>query len=179
MSLVQRLAAAWRALVSPSALPAPMPEDPTLMLQRDLAAIRLDLQETQAALVAERARTAALDKAQATLVQEGITAHLEALFIDLAAPLSQLRLQAALLDAGTAVAAADVMALARRCIAVVERAGLEPIGTTGEVMPFDPETAQALGEGVQIAPGDTIRIRIAGYRYHHRVLRKAFVEQER
>lgn len=149
------------------------------MVQRDLAATRLDLQETQAALGAERARTAALDKAQATLVQEGIAAHLEALFTDLAAPLSQLRLQATLLDAGTAVAAADVMALARRCIAIIERAGLEPIGMTGEVMPFDPETAQPLGEGAPIAPGDTVRIRIAGYRYHRRVLRKAFVEQEK
>lgn len=179
MKLVQRLAAAWRAMVSSATTPEAMPEEPTLALQRDLAATRLDLQETQTVLATERAHSAALEKAQATLVQEGIASRLEALFTDLAAPLSQLRLQAALLDAGTAVATADVMALARRCIAIVERAGLEPIGTTGEVVPFDPETAQLLGEGVPLAPGDTVRIRIVGYRYHLRVLRKAFVEREK
>jgi molecular chaperone GrpE (heat shock protein) len=147
-------------------------------LQRDLAATRIELQEARAALATERARIVALEQAQAAQVRDQVESHLEALFTALAAPLSQLRLQAALLEAGTAVAAADVMALARRCIGEIERAGLEPIGVTGEVIQFAPESAQPLTEGGRLTPGDRVRVRFVGYRYHGRVLRKALVEHE-
>jgi len=46
------------------------------------------------------------------------------------------------------------------------------------VIPFDPEVAQPLGENAQIAPGDSVRVRCIGYRYHGRMLRKALVERE-
>jgi molecular chaperone GrpE (heat shock protein) len=178
MQLMQRFSTAWRALVCPASPPAATDDEPTVALRRDLAATRLDLQETTAALTAERARLAALEQAQAAQVHDRVESQLEVLFAALAAPLSQLRLQAALLDAGTAVAATDVMALARRCVAEIERAGLEPIGATEEVVRFDPALAQPLMEGVQMAPGDEVRVRFVGYRYHGRVLRKALVERK-
>ena len=170
MQLMQRLSTAWRALVCPAPPPAAMDDEPAVALRRDLAATRLALQEAQAALATERARLAALEQAQAAQVRDRVASQLEALFATLAAPLSQLRLQAALLDVGTAVAATDVMALARRCMAEIECAGLEPIGATGEVVQFDPALAQPLTERAQIGPGDTVRVRFVGYRYHGRVL---------
>lgn len=179
MRLVTRLSTVWRALMRPSSPLQAMDEDePVVGLRRDLAAARLELQEARDALAAERARAAALENAQAAQIRDGIASHLEALFGDLAAPLSQLQMQAALLDAGTAVAASDVMALARRCATVIERAGLEPVGTTGAVIRFDPEVAQPLGTNDQMKPADSVRVRCIGYRYHGRVLRKALVERE-
>lgn len=178
MRFVERLSSAWRTLVCPSPPLQAMEDEPVVALRRDLATARLELQETRDALAAARARAAAVEHAQAVQIRDGIASHLEALFADVAAPLSQLGMQAALLDAGTAVAASDVMAVARRCAIVIERAGLEPIGTTGAVIPFDPEIAQALGANAHMASGDSVRVRFIGYRYHGRVLRKALVEQE-
>ena len=178
MNLMQRLSTAWHVLVSPSASGVETEDEPTVALRRDLATAQLELQESRDALRAALARADALEKAQAAQVRDGVESHLETLFADLAAPLSQLRMQAALLAAGTVVAASDVMTLARRCAEVVEGAGLEAIGATGEMMPFDPEIAQPLAGDVQMAPGDTVHVRFIGYRYHGRVLRKALVEHK-
>lgn len=176
MTLRQWLSKAWQALIRP-ALPQEEQEDErTVTLRRDLASTRLELQEVQEALAAARAQITALEKAQTTQIQEGIESALEKVFTPLAAPLSQLRTQAALLEAGTPVAAADVMTLARQFVTMVERAGLEPIGVPGEMIAFDPEIAQPLGGDSRIAAGDMVRVRFIGYRYHGRVLRKALVE---
>jgi molecular chaperone GrpE (heat shock protein) len=176
MNLVQRLSHAWRALMSPSLPPDEREDELTVTLRRDLATTRLELQEVQEALAAARAQITALEKAQTTQIREGIESALEKVFTPLAAPLSQLQMQAALLEAGTAVAATDVMTLARQFATMVERAGLEPISVTGETIAFDPEIAQPLGGGSQIETGDMVRVRFIGYRYHGRVLRKALVE---
>lgn len=179
MTIRQRLSHAWRALMSPSLLQEEREDELTVTLRRELATTRLELQEMQEALAAARVQISTLEKAQATQIRDGIESALEQLFTSLAAPLSQLRMQAALLDSGTAVAATDVMTLARQFATMVERAGLEPIGVTGETIAFDPEIAHPLGGGSQIEAGDMVRVRFIGYRYHGRVLRKALVEQEK
>jgi len=179
MSLVKRFSAAWWALVGTSAPAQEREEDPAVALRRDLAAARLELQEAKEALAAERSRAAALEKAQVAQVREGVESRLEELFAGLAAPLSQLRTQAALLDSGTAVAASDVMILARRFADMAEGTGLEPIGNVGEAALFDPGIAQPLGSDSSMEPGDPVTVRFIGYRFHGRVLRKALVEPTR
>ncbi len=178
MTIMQRLSHAWRALMSPSFPPDEREDELTVALRCDLATTRLELQEVQEALAAARTQISTLEKAQAAQIRDGIESVLEKLFTSLAAPLSQLQMQAALLDSGTLVAAAGVMTLARQFATMVERAGLEPIGVMGETIAFDPEIAQPLRSGSQIEAGDMVRVRSIGYRYHGRVLRKALVEQE-
>ncbi len=176
MSLVKRLAAAWRALRGESEQEQVQDGEAVVALRRELAAARLDLQETQAALAAERRHRHAIESSKAAAVQEAVESRLEALFTQLAAPLSQLRMQESLLDSGRDVAGSDVMAVARSFADAVTAAGLDPIGTPGEKLGFDPETCQLLSGGEVPASGQEVVVRFPGYRYRRRVLRKALVE---
>jgi len=187
MSLIKRLAAAWKVIRGRAPHPDPLLEEEreqirddegTMSLRRQLAAARLDLQEARDALAAERSRRAAVEGGQTAAVREAVESRQEALFTQLAAPLLQLRMQDALLEAGRDVAARDVMAVARSFTDAVAAAGLEPIGMPGEKVRFDPETCQMLSGGEAPARGQEVLVRFPGYRYNRRVLRKALVERQ-
>ena len=178
MTVLRRLVDAWRALLTgPPEKPCQEDDDVAVALRRDLAEAQLQLQEARDSLAVERKRLAAVEQAKASEVADGVAAQMEALLERLAAPLSQLRMQDALLEAGTDVAARDVMALVRTLARVVEDAGLEPIGEAGSVMPFDPDVAQPLGAAGDLAAGDEVQIKFIGYRYQGKVIRKALVER--
>lgn len=175
MKRTGRLAAAWRALCGVTA--PPVEEEELLKLQSELAGVRLDLEETRRAIAMERDRTQSLEKGRVAAVEESVDARLDRLFTDLAAPLSQLRTQAHLLDTGTPVAATDVVAVAQQFARAVEEAGLTPFGEPGESAAFDPETMQPLRSDQPLTAGEAATVRFAGYRYAGRVLRKALVER--
>lgn len=178
MGMMSRIAAAWRALAGRRAAGSEAEsDDEAVALRRDLAAAQLELQEARSALESERKRLAAAREGEAAAVREGVESQIEELLTRLAAPLSQLRMQEALLGAGKPVAAGDVMSVARSLAGAVEDAGLEPIGTPGGALTFDPETARPLQADAAIGPGDETVVRFIGYRYHGRVIRKALVEK--
>jgi len=108
MGVLERLRAAvsaFRCATPPSA------DDELLDLRRDVAAARLELQETQAALERERARVRSLEAGRAEAVREGTEARVEQLLQALAAPLSQLRTQGYLLREDKPVQVTDVLAV--------------------------------------------------------------------
>lgn len=145
-------------------------------MKRDMATLRLELQETRDRLAKERLRLSNLEKNQASQVEELVGLQLEKLFTRLSASLSQLRMQSALLEKGIPVSAKDVMILAQHFADTVQEAGLEPIGTPGDVILFDPEIAQPLTTGAVFNTGEQVVVRFIGYRYRGRVIRKALVE---
>ena len=177
MGLIERCVAAWRALVGPRGAARTETDDEAVALRRDSATARLELQEARDRLTAESARLAAMREGQTAAVRDAVDSQLEELFTRLAAPLSQLRMQDALLNAGKPVAAADVMSVSRSLADAVEEAGLEPIGSPGEPLPFDPETSRPLRADAVIEAGEEALVRFVGYRYHGRVIRKALVEK--
>lgn len=178
MSFLHRLKAAWQALWFPHAKAMPESDDEELLsLRRDLAGVRLELQEARDALAGERGRRKAHEEGQATMIKEGLQTYLEDVFCRLAAPLSQLRLQEALLESGVPVPSQDIMTLARQVAEAIKQAGLDPIGAPNTVMRFDPEAAQPLTENASFPPGEKVIVKFIGYRYQGQVLRKALVEK--
>jgi molecular chaperone GrpE (heat shock protein) len=109
---------------------------------------------------------------------ERVESELEELFERQAAPLSQLRMQAGLMENGQDVDAQDVMALGRKLANAIEEAGLEPIGSPGGTLEFDPDLARPLGAGPDMQRGDPVVVKFVGYRYAGRVIRKALVAGE-
>lgn len=173
MGLGQRLGAAWAALCAgdkPSA-----EETELLTLRRDLATARLDLQDAHEEVERLRTHTGTLEEDHAAAVEQSLEKRLEGLFTSLAAPLSQLRTQAYLLEEKKPVPVADVMLLVDQLALAVEEAGLTPLGAPGDALPFDPGTMQEV-RGEPAAPGAEVDVMFVGYRFGYRVLRKAMVE---
>lgn len=175
MSFMQRLTAACRVLRGTEA--AAEGDEEVLALRRDLAAARLDLEETREALKKAQARAEALEASHTADVEQSTQSRMEKLFADLAQPLSQLGAQGYLVESGSELAASDVLAVAGQIARALENAGLEQVGAPGEVTDYSPETMQPLRQGQGIAVGDAVRVRFAGYRLGNRTIRKALVER--
>jgi molecular chaperone GrpE (heat shock protein) len=168
-----RLRNAWGALTGkPSEESLSMAPD-VASVKRELAEIQLDLMDARKLLSVQRST---IDELRASL-DSGIDHNLERLFREIATPLSQLRMQEALLESGTQVSGASVMALARQVAERVERSGLEPIGSFGETVDFDPQSCEPLSADSSLSWGEEVVIRFIGYRYGGRVVRKAMVER--
>jgi len=176
MTLIQRITAAWQVLTGRT-LPTALHDEEILTIRRELAAARLQAQELEKQLGSIRNQLAIAEKTRQEHIRQSTAAQLESLFSRLAAPLAQLILQDALLQQGQQVAARDVMVLARQFAEAVQQAGLQPIGSVGEIKPFDPEWAQPLATGVALNAGEEVVIRFIGYRFGDQVLRKALVER--
>lgn len=172
MPLVERFAAALAAFRSGA---GPAADGEMLALRRDLAAARMELGETREALRREQSRVAAAQQAQAEAVAQSVETRLARLFSAIAAPLSQLQTQAYLLAEGRPLQATDVMTLAMQLAQAAQDCGLEPVGSPGESLAFEPQTMQPLGEG-PLQPGAQVTVRFVGYRLGGRVVHKALVE---
>jgi molecular chaperone GrpE (heat shock protein) len=109
--------------------------------------------------------------------QTGLQAELTQLLTDLAAPLTQLRTQAHLLEAeGRPVAARDVLTVARRLTRSLEDYGLQLEDTVGAQTAFDPNLHEALSGASALQPGQAVIVRFSRVSLNGRVLRKAGVE---
>lgn len=102
--------------------------------------------------------------------------RLEALFESVAAHLSQLRLQGHLMERGREITGRSVMALASHVIEAIESLGLEPIGTPGEEIPFDPATCRPINAGASFQPGQLVAVKFVGYRCKNNIVHKALVD---
>lgn len=142
-----------------------------LALKSAVAGLKMDLIEVKHALERLRSRQELVEPIRPPSATESF----ETLLNRLAAPLSQVSMQARLLETGRDVSGRSVMALARQIFDAVENAGLEPIGKTGEEMRFDPSLASPLNSTTNFSPGDVVIVRFIGYKYGDRVVRKALV----
>ena len=135
--------------------------DPSLELQSELQALRLELGERERTirqLLNDRART------------DG-SADGDRLRAAIATPLVQLATQSQI----HGVDADSVLAVARSLVRAVEDEGFELIGRVGAVAPYDAARHEPLGE-VAPAAGDAVVVRFVGLAYGGDVLRAAAVE---
>lgn len=172
MDLVERIADAWRVLLGRSTNGEILASDEIAALKSELASLGLELQEAKSTVRSQREM---LDELEARS-PIGAADPLEEIFVRAAGLLSQLRLQASLMAKENDVSARSVMALASELAAVLEQAGLEPIGDVGDRTPFDPIAAEPLSAGTALSSGTPVVIRFIGYRYKGEVLRKALVD---
>jgi len=137
-----------------------------LALKAEVQALRLTLQEREAELRQLKERTPAQ-------VEALVAARVEALFQELAAPVAQLLLQGALIEAGQSVAGRDVWLVAQRLIAGLKAQGLEISDPIGASVSFDPDRHMSLS--APLRAGQQALVRLPGVRYRGRILHKAGV----
>jgi molecular chaperone GrpE (heat shock protein) len=102
--------------------------------------------------------------------------RLEALFESVAAHLSQLRLQGHLMEGGREISGRSVMALASHIVEAIENLGLEPMGTPGEQVPFDPATCRPINAGASFQSGQLVVVKFVGYKHKGNIVHKALVD---
>lgn len=152
-----------------------LPED-TLVLQRQVQALRLD--------VAEREREIARLQADLGRTRVGADAaaqtQLAALMCDVATPAAQLLTQVYLLEqVGQDVSARDVLALAKRLLRALADHGLTVEGAVGDTVAFDPDRHAVLGPESAPRAGQPVIVRVPGIAYRGAILHKAGVEKKR
>ncbi len=171
---MSRLLSAWKALLgqpSPELLAA---EEEIGELGRRIGELEFELNEAKAALEAARSRLADSEAGgSASAARNGVQNLLE----QLAGPVSQIRLQQAVMEAGREVSSRSVMAVARQTADRIEQAGLEPIGAVGIALGFDPRLHHPMSSDTTLHSEEPVVIRCIGYRYGDVIVRKALVER--
>lgn len=171
MRVRERISAAWSALLGRPPREVLKAQHELLSIRRELANARMDMRGAREALNDVRA---ALDDMES---REDFSPDdlLNDLFVAMAAPLSQLRMQNSLMEAGKDISPKSIMALVRQLSDIVEKAGMEPISRAGEQIVFDPRTAEPLTADSAFAAGELVVTKFNGYRYRGRIIRKALV----
>jgi len=79
-------------------------------------------------------------------------------------------------ESGADISASDVLNLVAPLKEAFADMGFVPIGSPGEVVPFDPTRHRPVGQGARsLRLADTVRVRYIGYRYGQEVICKAEV----
>jgi molecular chaperone GrpE (heat shock protein) len=152
------------------------PEGRTVDLQRDVQALRLELQERDRALAALKGELERLRRGEGERVAAAARVEWERLLAAAAAPVAQLLTQAHLLEAeGKPVQARDVLAVARRLVRLLEDEGLAAEGRVGEAVAFDPDRHEPLGGDFRPQRGEPAVVRVLGVSWRGRVLQRAGV----
>lgn len=173
MSILKRFTDAWSALLGKPTSRELSAQQEIVSLRRERGRLDLELGEALETLAIQRSR---LEQMEADCSNNPHDDRLGALFHNLATPLSQLRMQEALMSAGKEISGRSVMALAGQVASLVENAGLEPMGANGQEIPFDPSTCEPLAADASVEAGTTVVITFIGYRHGGRIVRKALVK---
>lgn len=168
----ERLSDVWSAVRGKPTSGEHAVQAQVVSLRKRLSELGLELAEARDMLAAQQSRLEELADAE----DDEPTEVLGALVSRIAAPLSQLRMQASLLESGKEISGRSVMALAAQVVGALESAGLEPIGAAGQEIPFDPQTCEPMASGRAFRPGDLVLVRFVGYVYQGAVVRKAIVD---
>ncbi len=129
-----------------------------LKLKSEVQSLRLALQECEA----ERRRQGG------EALEAQVVARVEALFLDLGAPIAQLILQGTLIEQGQAVSAQDLWRIVQRLLAVLKSHGLEESEPIGMAVRFDPTLHIPVGPPLR--PGERAQVCVPGLRYRGRVI---------
>lgn len=175
MQALDRLLDAWMALLGKPGRELTEAQSQIVALKREVAQLTLDLRQVMETVAAKEER---IEELQAIDLDRSDDA-LGRLLADLAAPLSQLRMQESLISSGKEISGLSVMKLAQQLAGLIERAGLEPIGETGGIIPFDNRCCEPLGAASDLEPGQNVTVRFVGYRRKDMIVRKALVERSR
>lgn len=148
-----------------------------LAAQSELQQLRLDLQQSQQRTAQLQADLTRQSQEQGDVLIEKLQAQLEELLTPLATPLAQLLTQQHLIeDKGKDLSAKDLLVTSRRIWQGLIPAGLEAMGTIGEVVGFDPDCHQPLSQAASLSRGEPVRVRIPGITLKGKVLKAAAVE---
>ncbi len=172
MKLRDRFSAAWRAFLGNPSREIMEAQQQLVSMKRELANVRMDLRGARETLSDLRARLEELESGQDDYAPDD---RFQDLLEDLAAPLSQLRMQHSLIEAGKDISSRNIMVLVKQLAEVVEKAGLEPISRSGEEILFDTRIAEPLAADTAFAEGEVVVTKFNGYRYRGRIIRKALV----
>ncbi|NLG99013.1 MAG: hypothetical protein GX491_16775 [Chloroflexi bacterium] len=145
--------------------------------QNEAQSLRISLRESQATIENLKQEIERLRAGQQRLVEETAAAQVTALFSDLAAPASQIRTQASLLEQGKPVHARDVLAVAARMVRALERSGMQFEGQIGAEEAYDPNRHTPMSAGAAPQPGQPVTVRFSGVRHRDKIIYKAVVEQ--
>ncbi len=139
-----------------------------------IATLEMDLQERDERITAMQREYSALSESMDRQSARVGQAQLEKTFKRLSGNLSTLAALIDLADSGREVDLHDVVVLFR----VIERdfaaAGMERIGSVGEVCAFDPAVHSRMSGGA-VSAGTVVTVHVPGYRMGRKILLKALV----
>jgi molecular chaperone GrpE (heat shock protein) len=137
----------------------------------------MELQERDERIEQMRAEYETLEAAKERMGAVAGQDEVEKLLKQLSGPLATLAGLTGMAEAGDEVELADLVQLIRDLEKVLARAGLEQIGTVGELTEFDVAGHQRMSGG-EVKAGTSVTIRLPGYRLGEKVLIKAMVSAE-
>lgn len=127
----------------PASPPTPAPD--STESPSELRRLQLEVAERDRTITTLRGDLERLNANHLRQINDAIDARLETVFSDTASVISQLLMQADLIENGaTQVPAKDVLRLVRRLIRALEDAGIELQGSVGQRMVFDPSVASSI-----------------------------------
>jgi molecular chaperone GrpE (heat shock protein) len=162
--------------VTPASQPA-YTEAELLAMQKEVQSLRMEIQARNDRIAGLKQEIERLRLRQDEVIAETVASHLGGLFSELAAPSSQILTQADLLERqDKPVQARDILAVARRMVRALERAGVVFIGQVGEQVTFNPNQHTPINGTALPQPGQAVTVRFAGVVYEGKILYKAVVE---
>jgi molecular chaperone GrpE (heat shock protein) len=151
-------------------------DERVLALEREVQALRLELQERDRVVTNLKGEVERQRGAEETRLAEAVRMQVERLFTDVAAPVVQLLTQTYLLEVeGRPVQAKDVLAVVRRAVRALEDNGFTLEGSVGEAVAFDPNRHEPLRADTSLTPGEQVVVKFVGALYHGKVIKKAGV----
>lgn len=170
-------ASAEAVTISPGAPAETSQSGEVLALQKEVQALRLELDTRQRTVENLRQEVERLRLRQEQVVAETVEARLGSLFGDLAGPASQILTQADLIERQERpVQARDVLSVARRMVRALERYGVAFIGKPGEQVAFDPNHHTPINASLVPEAGQPVTVRFAEVTYQGKTIYKAIVE---
>lgn len=143
-------------------------------LQARIAGLEMDLRERDERIGRMQAEYEQLQVARDRAARDAGRDELEQLFKKFAGPWASVLALAAMAEAGQNVQAGDLVQLLKDVEKAFARAGLEPIGHTGEHTTFDVAHHQRMSGGT-VHAGTPVTVRVPGFRMGEKVLAKAMV----
>ncbi len=155
----------------------PPPADDVTKLKATVASLHLDLDERNERIAVMCKEYEQLEASKAQSTASAGEAELTSLMKKLSGPLSNIAVLRDAAAAGEDVQVEDLLRLIASLEKVLERAGLEVIGHSGEASGFDSAIHQRMSGG-SVREGVAVKIEVPGYRLGERVLQKALVSVE-
>lgn len=167
----------WKRVVGGSEQAAAGAAERILVLEGEAQALRLELAEGVKTVANLKRELERQRSGEAVRLEAAVHATVERLLSSAAPAAAQLVKQAHLLEVeGRAVAARDVLAVARRLVSGLEDEGLKLEGAVGEQVAYNPNRHEPLNAAANLTPGQAVVIRFVGVSYRGKMLRKAGVE---
>ena len=139
---------------------------------RDMAGLRLELSERDQEIVRLKKEYALKQEQSRAQAERAGEEAVEGILHECAAPLATLSaMQARHAEKGD-LNPADLLQVALSFRKILEKRGVEQIGTAGEEQPYDPALHQML-DATHPRPGVAVLIRFAGFRFNGKIIAKA------